>query len=159
MKDTRDLYGTYEVVFDGSELYPDLTSFSLYDERVVSGNSYIFRVKAKYQNGFSLYSTESLPVFACLPPRNLDQVKLQSVSKTQMTFTWSQPKFKSSCDLIGFALFMNNGAGGDTLAEIDASTIRSKPLYTTHTTTAPSTVGATYLFQLRAYNINGVTVS
>lgn len=76
LKDTRDLYGTYEVVFDGSELYPDLRSFYLSDERVVPGNSYIFRVKAKYQNGFSPYSEESLPVWACLPPRNLDQVRL-----------------------------------------------------------------------------------
>jgi hypothetical protein len=48
MKDTRDFYGNYEVVFDGSDLYPDLRSFLLSDERVVSGNSYIFRVKANY---------------------------------------------------------------------------------------------------------------
>jgi hypothetical protein len=70
MKDTRDFYGIYEVVFDGSDMYPDLRSFS--KSNVVAGNSFIFRVKAKYQNGYSSYSDESLPVWACLPPRNLN---------------------------------------------------------------------------------------
>jgi hypothetical protein len=48
MKDTRNQYGTFEVVFDGSDLYPDLRNFMISDNRVVPGNSYIFRVKAKY---------------------------------------------------------------------------------------------------------------
>ena len=79
MKDTRDLYGTYEVVFDGSDLYPDIRNHLISDERIVAGNNYIFRVKAKYQNGYSSYSSESLPVWACLPPRNLDPIRLVSV--------------------------------------------------------------------------------
>lgn len=48
MKDTRDMYGTYVQVFDGSDLYPDWRNTILTDERVVPGNNYIFRVKAKY---------------------------------------------------------------------------------------------------------------
>jgi hypothetical protein len=46
MKDMRDLYGVWVVVFDGSELYPDWTSYIVGD--VVAGNSYLFRVKSKY---------------------------------------------------------------------------------------------------------------
>jgi hypothetical protein len=41
---------------------------------------------------------------------------------------------------------MNDGAGGDTFTEIDSAEIRDKPLYTVHTTTAPSVIGATYIF-------------
>ena len=49
-----------------------------------------------------------------------------------MSFEWSQPQFKGSCDLKGFALFMDNGDG--VLTEIDSAQIRNKPLKTTHTT-------------------------
>mgnify|MGYP002634608990 CR=1 FL=1 len=58
--------GTYEVVFDGSNGYPDLLQY-LHTE-VVAGNNYLFRVKAKYINGFSDYSDESLAVWACSAP-------------------------------------------------------------------------------------------
>ena len=63
-----------------------------------------------------------------------------------MKFEWSQPQYKGYCDLIGFGLFMNDGAGGDVYSEIDASEINYKPLYTTHTTTAPTVEGSTYIF-------------
>jgi hypothetical protein len=54
---------------------------------------------------------------------------------------------------------MNDGMGGDVYSEIDSEIINNKPLYTTHTTTAPTVEGSTYIFQLRAYNINGVAIS
>jgi hypothetical protein len=54
---------------------------------------------------------------------------------------------------------MNDGVGGDIYSEIDAAEINNKPLYTSHTTTAPTVEGSTYIFQLRAYNINGVAIS
>lgn len=41
---------------------------------------------------------------------------------------------------------MNDGQGGDNLTEIDSVQIRNKPTYTKHTTSAPSIVGATYIF-------------
>lgn len=54
---------------------------------------------------------------------------------------------------------MNDGANGDVYSEIDSVMIRDKPQYTLHTTTAPSILGATYLFKVEAYNINGSTFS
>ena len=117
MKDTSDFFGTFETVFDGSDLYPDWRSTIV--NNTVPGNSYIFRVKAKYQNGFTSYSDESLPVWSCLPPRNLDKIQLVSVSSTQLTLKWTQPQFTSSCLLQGFRLFMNDGAGGNSFSEID----------------------------------------
>jgi len=119
MKDRRNLLGTFEVVFDGSDVYPDILNFYLNDERVVPGNSYIFRVKAKYLNGYTAYSEESLPIWACLPPRNLDPIRLIAVNSNEMSFEWSQPQFKGSCDLQGFALFMDSGNG--VLTEIDSA--------------------------------------
>lgn len=59
----------------------------------------------------------------------------------------------------GFALYMNDGRGGDVFNEIDFAQVRDKPLYTQHTTTAATIVGATYLFKVKAYNINGSVMS
>lgn len=81
MKDTSDYYGTFEIVFDGSDLYPELKNAQIKD-LIVSGNNYIFRVKAKYQNGFTPYSDESLPVWACLPPSGLEPIRKVSVTRT-----------------------------------------------------------------------------
>jgi hypothetical protein len=55
----------------------------------VEGQSYEFRVAAKYQNGFTDYSPISLPVWACFAPMGLTPVRLLSVSRTQMTLQWS----------------------------------------------------------------------
>ncbi len=70
-------------------MYPDLTNYLISDERIVPGNSYIFRVKARYQNGYTSYSEESLPVWACLPPSELDSVRLVSVNAQEIHFEWS----------------------------------------------------------------------
>ena len=144
MKDTSDFYGTFEKVFDGGDLYPFLRNHL--QGGVVSGNNYVFRVKAKYQNGYTDYSAESLPVWACSTPSGLAPIRQTSVSKTHMSFEWSQPTYRGSCDLQGFALYMNDGMSGDVLTEIDTSQVRDKPFYTEHTTTVPNLLGNTYIF-------------
>ena len=67
------------------------------------------------------------------------------------------PLNMSFCALCGFALHMNDCAGGDTYSEIETAAIREKPVYTKHTTTQPSIIGATYVFKVEAYNQNGQT--
>jgi len=91
MKDTRSQYGTFEVILNGSDGYPDVRSIQISDDRVVAGNNYLFRVKAKYLNGFTNYSEDSLPVWACSPPSNLESPKLVSVTRSQITMKWQQP--------------------------------------------------------------------
>jgi len=54
---------------------------------------------------------------------------------------------------------MNDGAGGDSFSEIDSAEVADKPYYTEHTTSTPNIVGATYLFYLKAININGECTS
>lgn len=87
MKNTRNTQGIFEVVFDGSDLYPDLRNFLLTNVR--AGDNYIFRVKAKYQNGFTSYSQESQPIWACKPIGQLNPPRLVSVSQSQITLEWS----------------------------------------------------------------------
>jgi len=45
------------------------------------------------------------------------------------------------------------------MTEIDSLAIRNKPWITQHKTTAPTILGAIYIFQVEAYNINGQTWS
>ena len=54
---------------------------------------------------------------------------------------------------------MNDGDNENVFTEIDASNIRNKPEYTLHTTTAPKIIGATFMFKVEVYNINGSTFS
>jgi dTDP-4-dehydrorhamnose 3,5-epimerase-like enzyme len=97
MKDTRPNYGTFEVVYDGSSDYPDVITY-LHTE-AVAGNNYLFRVKAKYLNGFTSYSDESLPVYACSAPSILQHPTVSQVSRTEVTLQWTQPQNRGSCDL------------------------------------------------------------
>jgi hypothetical protein len=74
-------------VFDGSDLYPDLRNYMT--NSVISGGSYKFRVKAKYQNGYTSYSDESLEVWACAPPSELGSPVKTAVTRTSISFEWS----------------------------------------------------------------------
>ena len=123
------------------------------------GLGYRFRVSGIYQNGYTAPSAESDLIYACTPPSYLNPPSLVAVSSTEITLQWRYPLNMGFCALSGFALHMNDGAGGDTYSEIDAAAIRDKPAYTKHTTTQPSIVGATYMFKVEAYNQNGQTFS
>ena len=46
MMDTSNSQGTFQIVYDGTTSYPDITNY--WTSYVVSGRSYIFRVKGKY---------------------------------------------------------------------------------------------------------------
>jgi hypothetical protein len=54
---------------------------------------------------------------------------------------------------------MNDGAGSDTFSEIDSAAVKDKPALSLHSSTSPSTLGATYRFKLKAYNVVGSTYS
>jgi hypothetical protein len=54
---------------------------------------------------------------------------------------------------------MNDGQGGSVMTEIDSIQIRDKPWLSYHSTSTPNILGATYIFQLEAYNVNGNTFS
>jgi hypothetical protein len=112
MKETSDLMGSYVTVFDGSDNYPDITTY-LKNQGVSAGTSYLFRVKARYINGFTEYSEPSLQMYACAAPSMMQAPSILSLSKTQFTIRWSQPQNMGSCDLYGYKLFINDGNGGD----------------------------------------------
>ena len=54
MMDTDNLDGVFNVVFDGTVSYPDITNFLT--TNITSGRNYIFRVSGHYQNGMTSFS-------------------------------------------------------------------------------------------------------
>ena len=57
MMNTATTYGDYQIVYDGSGGFPDIKSFIVTNTTLIQpGQSYLFRVKAAYQNGFTAYS-------------------------------------------------------------------------------------------------------
>lgn len=157
--DTSNTLGQFEVVFDGSVGFPSSRSYVYADNRVKAGHNYLFRVKASFRNGLTAYSATSLPVYACSPPSYLLAPLLNNVNKDQITLEWSQPRQGGACPLLGYQLYMNNGAGGDTFTEIDSAAVKDKPALALHSTTSATTLGATYRFKLKAYNVVGSTYS
>ena len=61
--------------------------------------------------------------------------------------------------MTSFALFINDGQGGDVYSEIDAIAIRDKPHYREHTTLQANVPGNRYFFKVAALNTNGMTYS
>ena len=157
MKENSASKGSFEVVFDGTNNFPNTRSFIV--QNVVPGNSYTFRVKAAYQNGFTEWSADSDLVWACSAPGKLQAPLVNSISQSEVVVEWSQPDQSSACPIREYALFLTDGASLDNFNEIDATQVRGSPYYTQHTITSASVVGATYLVYTKAFNVNGVSAS
>jgi hypothetical protein len=155
MMNTKDSHGFYSVIYDGSYLFPHITDYMV-TSGITAGQDYLFRVKAKYQNGYTPYSQPSAHVYACSPPNQMQAPTQVAVSSTQITLRWQLPQIQSSCHLQGFQIYMNDGQGSDLFTQIDQTQVNDKPYYFQHTTTMPSdSLAKTYLFYVRAYNVNG----
>lgn len=137
-------------MFDGQG-YPDVHSFLL-STNIVAGNSYQFKVKAKYLNGFTASSADSLPVWACSAPSPMEAPVVTAVSRNSFTVQWSQPESNGACDISGYSVWLNS-------IEIDSAQVRDKPSYMEHTSSAATVEGSTYIVFIQAYNINGVATS
>jgi len=86
MLNVSTTYGEYIIVFDGSKGFPDVKSFLITDRMlIVPGQSYLFRVKAAYQNGLTMYSEQSSPLYSCSSPGLLLPPKQVTVSSSQIT--------------------------------------------------------------------------
>lgn len=93
----------------------------------------------------------------------LDPPTLVEATSTEITVQWKQPLNNGGCSISGFALYMNDGLGGQTFIEIDSLLVRNKPGYTIHTTDtsnfAVGDIGKSFAFKVEAYNIIGSTFS
>ncbi len=160
MMDPRD--GIWKEIFNGELDYPTIRSY-IVRQGIEASLAYRFKVKAAYLNGYTDESAEAV-IYACTQPSQLAAPTLVEATSTAITVQWKQPLDNGGCPIKGFALYMNDGAGGHLFTEIDSALVRDKPGYTIHQTSAllfpqPASVGKKYAFKVEAYNIIGSTFS
>jgi hypothetical protein len=73
-------------VFDGTDNYPSINSYIVKGGR--PGTGYTFRVRAKYNNGMTGYSSESV-LFTCTTPIGIKAPTVIATDSTSFTLSWS----------------------------------------------------------------------
>ena len=86
--------------------------------------------------------------FSCVYPSGLAAPYRITSDKTSITVGWQQPQDDGGCEIIGYAVFADNGSGG-TLIEMnmdDDPQVREQPGLNSLKITAltPLTVGSDY---------------
>ena len=122
MMNSATTNGRFITVFDDKMNCLNDCSFLIRDVNLIRpGESYRFKITGRYQNGYTETSSESEDIFTCGPPSLLSPPTLVSVSVSDITLKWNYPQQFNHCRVTGFALFMNDGQGGDVYTEIDAA--------------------------------------
>jgi len=102
--------GTEWEAFNGVSL--GLTSQRAFLQKgLTPGREYKFSVVAYDSNGPGAASAV-YSFYSCVPPSGLAAPTRSSSTKTTMTVDWESPTSNGGCDLTGFAVFMDDGAGG-----------------------------------------------
>ena len=123
-------YGRFITLFEGSMSCFVECSYLIDDKELVKeGFGYTFKVTGLYQNGKTETSSESVPIFACVAPSYFDAPQFVSATLSSISLSWKYPNDLGSCSISSFALYMNDGLGGDTFTEIDSAVVRDKPNY------------------------------
>lgn len=125
---------------------------------LVSGRTYNFKVRAVDINGFGALSTAA-PFVSCVPPSGMNKPNLESVDETTYTVSWDLPKSDGGCAITGYALWIDDGAGGSIINPVDAVAIANQPYLFKHTTSIAAMKGKTFRIKVEAINIFGSVLS
>jgi hypothetical protein len=98
------------LVFDGFSLgFTDQTYFTVYGLK--AGTDYMFSVLAVNYNYDCTLSDEVL-LYSCTPPSaGLAPVRVTS-DTTSMTVAWTTPNSDGGCQILGYAVYIDDGAQG-----------------------------------------------
>lgn len=104
--------------------------------------------------------SDALLKYSCqLPGQPLPPYRL-SGSRTLLKLRWQIPQDNGGCNLTGFNLFRDDGAGGLIQTEVDPTTINDKPSLTQHEMIfLPIDTGKQFRYQLKVSNTEGSQLS
>lgn len=125
---------------------------------------YSFKVVSMNFNGLSLEESAIFNFNACLVPgSNVPPYKIGSTATT-ITVGWEKPTDDGGCPLIGFAVYRDDGYGGDITTEVNLVNdlaVRNMPtLRKLLVTNFPSNMGGKpFRFKIVSYNREGQTDS
>lgn len=125
---------------------------------------YQFKVVAMNFNGLSLLESDPFNFNACLRPGSFNPPFKIGSTSTTITIGWEKPVDDGGCPLIGFAVYRDDGSGGEIITEINISNdlaVRNMPtLRKLMANNFPiGNGGKPFRFKVTAYNREGLTDS
>lgn len=122
--DNGDISGDFREIYTASS---SLKQFSV--GNLKRGTLYRFKVQAKNFNGWG-EASDIGAFYTCVKPSGLDIVTIIGTTSDSMTLQWKEPKNDGGCQIVGYALFRDDGVSGDPTIEINTdndAAIRGKP--------------------------------
>jgi len=151
---------TYDLIYDGTNK-PQITS------QVVSGletgSQYKFKLSALNFNGEGTMS--SVYTFnACTTPSGFSAPWKSASTSSSITIAWNEPEEDGGCPITGFAVFRDDGSGGDIINEVNSASdaaVRGIPTLRELTITffPVSSEGFVFRLKVTAFNDEGSTDS
>lgn len=128
---------------------------------LVTGRDYQFRVLAYNFNGEGNWS-DQVTYFSCLPPSVAKAPRRVTSTTQSISVAWEAPADDGGCDILGFAVFSDDGLGG-AFSEVnqanDPLVISNPGLFTLDITSPFSATGVDagkrFKVFIVSYNIDG----
>ena len=124
---------------------------------LTTGTYYRFKVTAYNINGEGPASTE-MTTYACEAPSTMAAPVRTASTATTMTIRWTHPEDNGGCLITSFAVFRDDGNGGEINIEANAvsdTNVRNRPTLDTLTITnfpIGTSTGLTFSYKVVAYN-------
>ena len=162
VEDTNN--GTSWIAFDGQDYgQPLKRSHTVYG--LTTGREYQFSVAAISINGDGEWYDPPETFFACIAPSQIDAPLRETSTVDSITINWTSLEQNSGCEILGYAVFVDDGAGG-AFTEVNQANdpqVRNLPglskLEITSPFTAGDLFGTDYRIYVETFNIDSSTAS
>jgi hypothetical protein len=116
----------------------------------MTGGEYKFTVTAYNYNGAGTTSS-TYSFYSCVYPSDFSAPYRTASTTSTITIGWTAPSSNGGCSVLGYAIYMDDGTGTSTFAEVNTAldpAVRDIPSLDslTITTLTATDVGTTYVF-------------
>lgn len=131
---------------------------------LTTGLDYQFTVAALSVNGPGLWHVPQPTFYTCVGPSQAKAPYRITSTSDSITIGWDPPSDNGGCQILGYAVFVDDGAGGDftEVNQVEDPQVRNLPGLSQLTITSPFSagdVGTSYRIYVETFNINSSTAS
>lgn len=138
----------YTLVYDGTNS-PEVAEYIF--PNADSNLTYRFYLTAVNFNGESTASG-ILSAIPCSTPSGMPTPTATTVTQTAIGIEWNPPSNDGGCEITGYKIYIDDGAGG-AFTEHDAANVNNKPFLNSYSVTVGTpTLGNTYKLKVTAVN-------